>query len=91
MARKLHDLRKETDLDRGPLLRKFWNVAHRLRSLPEHMVSRVLYFQRRDLISCGKSGRAEREGDRRRPRPSDFDLGKEEAKRQKQLPLGSPG
>jgi hypothetical protein len=91
VARKLHGMRQDVELDRGPFLRKFWNIAHRLLTLPEHMVSRVLFFERRDPVPCRSGGGAERKGNRRRQRPIDFHLGEEKAKRQKQLPHGSSG
>jgi hypothetical protein len=91
VARKLHEMRKDVDLDRGPFLRKFWNLSHRLLTLPEHLVSRVLFFERRDSVPCRGSGGTKREGDRRRQRPADFHLGEEKAKRQKQLPDSTAG
>jgi hypothetical protein len=60
LARKLHDMRKDLDVDRGIILRKFWDVAHRLRDMPEYMVSKMLYFGSTDPISCGPTGGSKR-------------------------------
>ena len=89
VARKLHDVRKDTDLDRGPFLRQFWHLAHRLRSMPQRLVPRVLRFERRYTVPCGQGGGPERKPDRRRSRSNDVDLGKKGAKRQRKLPHSS--
>jgi hypothetical protein len=91
VARKLHEMRKDIDMDRGPFLRKFWNVAHRLLTMPEHMVPRVLFFQRRHPVPRSPGGGPEREGGGRRSRSANIDLGEKKAKRQKQLPHRSAG
>jgi hypothetical protein len=83
VARKLHELRKELEVDRGPLLRKFWDLAHRLLSMPEYMVSRVLYFEQRDPVPCGPVGKPKRKRKRRRSGSTDFSLGEARPKRQR--------
>jgi hypothetical protein len=88
MARQLHDLRKDTDVDRRPILLKFWDLISRLRSMPEYMVPSVLRFERRNSVPCGSGGRPKRKTDRGRSRSNDVSLGSKGAKRQKQLPDG---
>ena len=44
MGGKLRKLLKAEDLDAGNLLREFWDKCHRLRSLPENVVRKMLYF-----------------------------------------------
>jgi hypothetical protein len=89
VARKMHELRDDVEMDRGPFLRKFWGVAHRLLSMPECMVSRVLFFERRDSLPRGEDGRSDGEEARGRRRPLGLALGEKGAKKQKQVPGGS--
>ncbi len=89
VARKMHEVRDDVEMDRGPFLRKFWRVAHRLLSMPECMVSRMLFFERRDSVPCGEDGRPDGEEGRGRRRPFDIPLGEKGAKKQRQVPQGS--
>jgi hypothetical protein len=89
VARKMHEVRDDVEMDRGPFLRKFWRVAHRLLSMPECMVSRMLFFERRDSVPCGEDGRPDGEEGRGRRRPFDIPLGEKSAKKQRQVPQGS--
>ena len=44
VARDLRRLFKNPEMDPGPFLRKFWKDCHRMHSLQEDVVSRMLYF-----------------------------------------------
>ena len=61
MARKLRGVFKENELDAGTLLRKFWKSSHRMLSMQEDVVSRMLYFFPKSNVShCQKRGRSNR-------------------------------
>ena len=91
VARQMHEMRDDVEVDRGFILRKFWSLAHRLLTMPERMVSRVLFFERRDTVSCRDDGPADRKKGRRRRRSADSCLGEESPKRQRQISEGSKG
>jgi hypothetical protein len=91
VARKMFELRKDIEVDRGIVLRKFWKLAHRLLTMPEHMVSRLLFFEQRDSVPCGADGQPDGKKGRRRRRPVDVDLGEKSAKRQRQVSKGAKG
>ena len=47
MVSELRRMLKSEDLDSRDLLRQFWEKCHRLRSMPENVVRRVLHFEGR--------------------------------------------
>ena len=72
MARKLRGVFKENEVDAGALLRKFWKSSHRMHSLQEDVVSRMLYFlPKGDVPHCKKRGRSNRPDGLRGRRGSD--------------------
>jgi hypothetical protein len=75
MAQKLHEVRKETEMNRGPLLHKFWMLARWLLSMSDHLVSRVLFFERRGSVPRSPAGGPKRQTGQRQPRPADSKLG----------------
>jgi hypothetical protein len=79
VARQMHGMRDDVEVDRGLVLRKFWGVAHRLLTMPECAVSRVLFFERRDSVSRGDDQLDGKEG-RKRRRPIEGELGKKARK-----------
>ena len=87
VARKLHEVRDEAEVDRGPLLREFWRVADRVLAMPERLVPRLLFFKRRNQIPCCDD-RLVREEDRKRRRSTEIMLGKEGTKKQRKIPEG---
>lgn len=91
VARKMHELRDNVEVDRGPFLRKFWLLAHRLLSMPERMVSRVLFFEQGDPVPCGSDGQPVRKKSRGRRRSVDHHMGQKSPKKQKQVSSCSEG
>ena len=91
VARKMHEMRDDVEVDRGPILREFWNVSHRLLTMPECMVPRVLFFERRNKVSRSPVGQSDGRENRRRPRSVGSDLGEKGPKRQRQVPQGEEG
>jgi hypothetical protein len=85
MARKLHDMRKDIEMDRGPFLSKFWILAHRLLTMSEHLVSRVLFFEQRDPISHSPVVERKRKGSRQRSGLLDLGLGETSHKKQRKV------
>ena len=47
MVGELRRLLKAQDMDERDLLREFWEQCHRLGSMPENVVRRVLHFEPR--------------------------------------------
>ncbi len=88
VARDLRRLFKDDEVDPRPFLRKFWGVACRLLSMPECMVSRVLFFERRDSLPRGEDGRSDGQEARGRRRLPGVALGEKGAKK-KQAPGGA--
>ena len=82
VARDLRRLFKEDGVDERPFLRKFWSDCHRLRSLQEDVVSRLLYFlPNGNLPHSSKRGGGDRPNRvRRRRRPDDLSLAPKEKK-----------
>ena len=87
VARKLHEMRDDTEVDRMTLLREFWGVAYWVLAIPERMVSRLLFFERRNPIPRGND-RLAREEDRERRRSVEGILGKEGTKKQRKISEG---
>jgi hypothetical protein len=83
-AKQLSALRTTGVMDQRDLLRQFWNVCHQLISMPECMVSRVLFFNKRDRVPHSSPGgrRSGSKRDRGRRGPDDVDL-ETKAKRSK--------
>ena len=63
-ARKLHGVRKTPDVDPGPLLRQFWIQCQQLRTMPQRMVPKLLYFRSESELS--HRGEGCDDGERRR-------------------------
>jgi hypothetical protein len=87
VARQMHGMRDDVEVDRGLVLCKFWGVAHRLLTMPECMVSRVPFFERQDPVSRGDDRLDGKEG-RKQRRPIEGELGKKGSKRQRQMSQG---
>jgi hypothetical protein len=80
MVRKMRRVFEEGGLDAGNILFKFLLASRRLRSLPDDVVRRMLYFESRDPVPREAFGRR---GGRKRERPegsgkADKSVGKEE-------------
>ena len=67
VGRKMRQVFEEEELDSGDFLRKFLLGCQRLRSVPEDVVRKVLYFGDTGGLSCPEIGRCEG-GKRRRGR-----------------------
>jgi hypothetical protein len=85
-AKQLSSLQTIGDLDQRALLRELWALCHNLVTLTECMVTRMLYFNKRNRIphsdeGGGGNGPKRRSG---RRRSDGVDLAPE-AKRQKQV------
>ena len=75
-AKQLSAMRAAGLLDQRELLRELWHVCHRLIvGMPEGMVSRLLYFERRDPVPRGSAGKRKRG----RGRSGSIDVGLGEA------------
>jgi len=85
-AKQLSSLQSSGNLDQGNLLRKLWIMCHKLVGMPECMVSRLLFFNKRDPFPHSSPGGRGSGSKRNRGRRGPFALGVEaETKRQKQV------
>jgi hypothetical protein len=82
MARELRRVFKEEGVDPRIVLRKFWKECHRMHTLPQDVVSRMLYFIRDSDVSHSAKGRGSDQliGMRRRRGSDDIGLAPKEKK-----------
>ena len=82
VARDLRRLFKIDGVDAGPFLRKFWKDCHRMRALPQDVVSRMLFFLPDSNLSHSseRGGGNRPDGDRRRRRPDELGVAKKDKK-----------
>ena len=88
MAQQMHKTRDDVEVDRRPVLRKFWALTNWLLTMRKCMVSRALNFEQRDPIPCRHNRPTDREKGRGRRRSADSYLGQGRKDKSKYLKAG---